>query len=159
MAYRAGMNGTTPSAGWYADAQVPGGERYWDGQEWTAQRRDGAGRVPPPPIMAPPTKTTAAVSWVVRVVGGILVAVVAVAIINVVLGFVRGTSVDGDSMELDIDIALMNRGVDGADINCSSIDHVEQGDVAICEGKDGAGHPISVKVTFNSDGSYVWQLQ
>lgn len=35
----------TPTAGWYPDTEVPGGERYWDGEHWTAQRRDGHGRV------------------------------------------------------------------------------------------------------------------
>lgn len=31
-------------AGWYADSEVPGGMRYWDGAAWTAHRR------PPPPV-------------------------------------------------------------------------------------------------------------
>ena len=32
----------TAPAGWYADAEQPGGQRYWDGQQWTEQRE------PPP---------------------------------------------------------------------------------------------------------------
>lgn len=28
-----------PPAGWYADAQVPDGERYFDGTDWTDRRR------------------------------------------------------------------------------------------------------------------------
>ncbi len=30
---------TETPAGWYPDTQKPGGERYWDGTEWTEQRR------------------------------------------------------------------------------------------------------------------------
>jgi hypothetical protein len=26
-------------AGWYPDTQATGGERYWDGEQWTPQRR------------------------------------------------------------------------------------------------------------------------
>jgi Protein of unknown function (DUF2510) len=36
---------TSPPAGWYADAENPGGLRYWDGQQWTDQRTPSA---PPP---------------------------------------------------------------------------------------------------------------
>lgn len=42
------MSERAPKPGWYADVQIPGGERYWDGQQWTDQRRDGEGRVPVP---------------------------------------------------------------------------------------------------------------
>ena len=37
--------GTTP-AGWYPDAERPGGERYWNGSIWTEDRRP-AGQQPP----------------------------------------------------------------------------------------------------------------
>lgn len=30
-------------AGWYPDTQKPGSERYWDGEEWTDQRRAASG--------------------------------------------------------------------------------------------------------------------
>lgn len=32
-------NATLPPAGWYADSTVPGQERWWDGQGWTAHSR------------------------------------------------------------------------------------------------------------------------
>ncbi len=35
----------SPPAGWYPDAENPGGQRYWDGHEWTDQRTSSA---PPP---------------------------------------------------------------------------------------------------------------
>jgi len=48
---------TTPiaptPAGWYADIQVPGGERWWDGTQWTDYRRQaGAPAAPAQPAAA-----------------------------------------------------------------------------------------------------------
>jgi len=42
---------TTP-AGWYADPEQPGSQRYWDGTAWTEHRSPGA-PVPPPAPAAP----------------------------------------------------------------------------------------------------------
>jgi hypothetical protein len=36
----------SPRAGWYPDTKVAGGQRYWDGERWTNQRR-------PTPLPAP----------------------------------------------------------------------------------------------------------
>lgn len=49
----AGSSAALPVAGWYADPEVPGGMRYWDGAAWTQNR------VPPPtaggyPAVPPP---------------------------------------------------------------------------------------------------------
>jgi hypothetical protein len=30
---------TTPPAGWYADARIPGQERWWDGLDWRQHTR------------------------------------------------------------------------------------------------------------------------
>ncbi|MET9555940.1 DUF2510 domain-containing protein [Streptomyces sp. NPDC006645] len=40
------MSMTTPP-GWYADQGVPGTERWWDGNAWTAHTRPAGGIVPP----------------------------------------------------------------------------------------------------------------
>lgn len=72
------MGGTqTPPPGWYPDPQQRGGQRFWDGQQWT----------PGPPVYGPPQPApVVARRWPLRqnktvalIVGGIvLVAVIAV---------------------------------------------------------------------------------
>src|SRR4051794_8901530 len=37
-------NDATPPAGWYADPERPGFERYWGGEQWTDERRPVASR-------------------------------------------------------------------------------------------------------------------
>jgi hypothetical protein len=48
--------GATP-AGWYPDAERPGGERYWNGAAWTEERRPAA-VTPPAPTYGAPTGPT-----------------------------------------------------------------------------------------------------
>lgn len=45
--------GSLPPAGWYADPERAGQERYWDGQAWTDERRPTASVPPPPPASGP----------------------------------------------------------------------------------------------------------
>ncbi len=42
-----------PPAGWYADPENPGQERWWNGASWSDHRRPAPGAVPPPPPVAP----------------------------------------------------------------------------------------------------------
>ncbi|WP_189110376.1 DUF2510 domain-containing protein [Streptomyces camponoticapitis] len=48
------MSMTTPP-GWYVDQSVPGTERWWDGNAWTAHTRPLGGAVPPGPYQQPPS--------------------------------------------------------------------------------------------------------
>ena len=43
---------TLPPPGWYPDPAVAGGQRYWDGAQWTAHAQ------PPPPVYAPGSYAT-----------------------------------------------------------------------------------------------------
>jgi hypothetical protein len=43
---------SNPVAGWYPDAEVPGGERWWDGAQWSDQRRTGTPAAFPTPPSA-----------------------------------------------------------------------------------------------------------
>ena len=36
----------TPAAGWYADPEVPGRQRYWDGSRWTEQVSEAQAAAP-----------------------------------------------------------------------------------------------------------------
>ena len=48
---------STPAAGWYPDADVVGGERWWDGVQWSDNRRPSAPAIAPeaaPPVPLPP---------------------------------------------------------------------------------------------------------
>lgn len=71
------------------------------------------------------------------------------------------TSYDPDDMANDIELGLIKKGVTVNDLTCSAAGSgsAHQGDVTVCDGTDSDGNDVSVKVTFNSDGSYVWETQ
>src|SRR6202012_717411 len=50
MSYQEAGLPAGPPAGWYADPQVPGQLRYWDGATWTAHTAPAAA---PPPAQGP----------------------------------------------------------------------------------------------------------
>ena len=50
------MSGQTPSAGWYADPNEPGGLRWWNGAAWTEHRTPAA---PPSTAVAVPSPAPA----------------------------------------------------------------------------------------------------
>jgi hypothetical protein len=62
---------TLPVAGWYADPEVPGGMRYWDGQAWTGHRvapQHHAGYPAHPPPATPKTSGMAIASLVLGLI-------------------------------------------------------------------------------------------
>lgn len=68
---------STP-AGWHQ--QPDGRERYWDGQQWTDQYREGGASAPPPP--APAKKSGGCLKWVLIAIA----ALVLLGILAVLLG-------------------------------------------------------------------------
>ena len=73
--------GDTP-AGWYPDPWVPGGRRWWDGDQWTSHLAPGA--VPP---RRPSTDGFAIASLVLGIMGG--------SILAIILGFVARSRIKG----------------------------------------------------------------
>lgn len=88
---------TNAPAGWYADPNLPGTERLWDGESWTDLTRSVAAPPPPPPAPEPtvvlPVETPVAVvahpgttPWYQRpavlVGGGVMGALLLVAAVN-----------------------------------------------------------------------------
>ena len=51
------MTSVKPPAGWYPDPDGRGGQRYWDGADWTEFR------APPPPPQTPPYGAWAPLPW------------------------------------------------------------------------------------------------
>jgi Domain of unknown function (DUF4190)/Protein of unknown function (DUF2510) len=70
-----------PPAGWYANPAGEG-ERYWDGQQWTDQRRIG----PPPP--SGPQAPGQQVVYVEQAGNGLAIAALVTGIVGFVLGWI-----------------------------------------------------------------------
>jgi lysylphosphatidylglycerol synthetase-like protein (DUF2156 family) len=69
---------TNPAPGWYADPERYGGERYWDGEAWSDQRRASpaplqvaAVVVPGPVVVQPPGNGMAVTALVCGIVGAV----------------------------------------------------------------------------------------
>jgi Domain of unknown function (DUF4190)/Protein of unknown function (DUF2510) len=74
-----------PPAGWYANPEGEG-QRYWDGQQWTDQRRDAPPPPPPPPGGQAPSERQ--VVYVEQAGNGLAVAALVTGIVGLVLGFI-----------------------------------------------------------------------
>jgi hypothetical protein len=69
-------------------------------------------------------------------------------------------SIDTLTMEVEIQSGLEDKGFKVDDVTCADPgDAVSQGDQTTCDGSLKNGSTFTVLVTFNSDGSYVWQVQ
>ena len=63
-------------------------------------------------------------------------------------------------MEVEIEQGLADQGVMAVTLTCTPYsDQVEQGDSTVCGGETSDGTKVSVVVTLNSDGSYIWEQQ
>jgi hypothetical protein len=77
------MTQQQPPAGWYSNPEGKG-QRYWDGQQWTDQRRDA----PPPPPPDPEAPGQQQVVYVERAGNGLAIAALVTGIVGLVLGFI-----------------------------------------------------------------------
>ncbi len=69
-----------PAAGWYADPELQGGERYWDGAQWSEQRR---------PVQVVPVVFAAPVEP--QATNGFAIAALVCGIVGVVFGILPWT--------------------------------------------------------------------
>ena len=94
------MEGHKPHAGWYYDPEGrPGTRRYWDGERWTDQYQQFPDTPSQPSMPAPERRyaslrTIAGIyqvlAWVIAVIGGIGVIVIAASTDNGGLVFIVG---------------------------------------------------------------------
>ena len=69
-------------------------------------------------------------------------------------------TIDTDAMAIDIETSLEAKGLTNVKLDCSPVDGaVKQGDQTVCSGSAKDAPELSVLVTFNSDGSYIWRVQ
>lgn len=132
---------STP-AGWYPDAEVTGGERWWDGTRWSYQRRPAATYAGPDRLVAD------RIRWG-KGLAGLAVAAVGAAVYYFLTG---GTEVDGADLARDISNSIETHGGPSLDLTCDNPGRVSRGDVTFCRG-DG----VLIRVTFNSDGRYAYE--
>ncbi len=110
--------GATPSPGWYANPEVPGGHRWWDGEQWTshlledASEPSSAAQQPTPPNgLRPVGPWLSSVMDVIRARAGHLFTLFAVISVPtaIVSGLLAWQAIDGvvitgvDSGELGVD--------------------------------------------------------
>lgn len=101
------MNTNTP-AGWYPDQSAPGYERYWDGNEWTANTRPSPiSDAPPAPNMnaqfaetQPKAKKGGCFGMATGLVVGVFLAF-GLLFVGCVAIFAAGSSDDGGNVSID----------------------------------------------------------
>ena len=98
-------------AGWYADPDVPGGLRYWDGNAWTEHRTAPAAQPAAPQAPAaygaspgaryglPPAKTTDGMSIAALVLGiaGVIFPIILTGILGLVFGIIGLNNVNSSN--------------------------------------------------------------
>jgi hypothetical protein len=148
----------TPAAGWYDDPKLVNTRRYWDGDKWTEHRQEKTQHA----AVAPPVGSTSMWKRPLTFGGAIVVAFLAIWFLygggrELLWG---GETPSPTDMAADIESGLSDQGLKDAILVCSGYpDQVDAGDTTICEGTTTDGTKVSVLVTFNSDGGYVWQQQ
>lgn len=111
-----------PPAGWYADPENPGNERWWNGSTWSDDRRavQTATAAPPPPYVAPgpvyiaaapaPTKNGMATAGLVLALVSLLINPVSILSI---LGIVFGAVGYGRSKSIIVDSKMVGNAAGG----------------------------------------------
>lgn len=101
-----------------------------------------------------------------RVVVGVIVAVLGIAALSQITGFLSGIGSEGNESlsAVDLEVAIIDdlseQGVRTTELDCAEPgDAVAAGDRTVCRGEARNGTPLLIEVTFNSDGSYVWKTQ
>lgn len=135
---------STP-AGWYPDTEATGGERWWDGSQWSHQRRPAAN-----PVVTP---TRSMRPLVLKVLTGVGLALVVAAIYFSANGWPwSGRAVDPDKLASRISEDIAAKGGPTYDLACDDIGSVSEGDVTFCRASG-----VLVRVTFNSSGGYAYE--
>jgi hypothetical protein len=152
----------TQQAGWYADPQVPGQQRYWDGSAWTQNVQPAGGSPPqaspggPPPqgqgaptgtpaAFGPPKKSTG------RRIGQIAAIVVAVLVVVGIALSVFGTkTIDANKLESKLPSKLSTP---VKDVSCPDGEDAKKGNRFSCTVTlpDGSTQSVEIEVQ-NGDG-------
>lgn len=106
-----------PPAGWYADSERPGGERWWDGNAWTEHRRLMTAAAPAATPFAGPPR--APMPWY-QTKSSIAIAIGLVVVVLVAIGVAVAHNSGGDHSKL-LEQSIMRDGQTQLQANLAQI--------------------------------------